>query len=220
LYNRLRYLLQRPEKGWDPIGVEYANNYAAHEYAHFDQAFFDRVIDHFGPVSGKSLIDLGGGPGQFSIAFAKLGARVTWHDISRQYMKIVQEKAAAGVLPVRSSLGYMEEAEGRYDFLFNRICWCYCINDKAFAKKIYSLLADQGKAYIVTSNEDYERAFHSGGVKTVIWRLQFGLNNRFNLKIGHPNPSHAKLQRLFSRFPFKEMIFERDSYNTTIKLVK
>src|SRR5260370_11759575 len=130
------------QRGWDTITLEDARSYAALEWQKFDERPLQEIEEWLGGFSGKEVLDLGGGPGQFTIAMAHKGSRVTWHDISQNYRRIAQARNPG--LPVEYSLGYLEDAialgEGRFDLVFNRICWNYSRSDDAFATLIWRLL--------------------------------------------------------------------------------
>src|SRR5260370_2957744 len=94
MINSLHALLHRPEHGWDPIATQYAEGYAARATRDLDSTLVDELDRRLGGVTGKTVLDLGGGPGQYSVAFASRGAHVTWHDISRNYQRIAAWNAA------------------------------------------------------------------------------------------------------------------------------
>ena len=95
MINQIHQALLRPEKGWDPVPASHAAVYAPFAWAHVrDEGVIDRIEDAMGRVAGKKVLDLGGGPGQYSVAFARRGANVTWHDVSAVYQSFSMAKAA------------------------------------------------------------------------------------------------------------------------------
>jgi len=207
MINRIMKRLQRPERGWDPIPLHYARQYADREYDRLDRQLVDEVEEWTGGIAGKRILDLGGGPGQYSIEMARRGARVFWHDISRNYLEIARARAALHNVQVEFSLDYMEDAAGEYDVVFNRVCWYYCINDAAFARKICALTRPGGAGYLIVNTERY-----LAGVwpQLPTWprvkgKLLFFLNKKLSLKIGHIMPSHRKIERLFRVMRLREL---------------
>lgn len=202
MYNTLHALLHRPEKGWDPMPGEYAEKYAAIEWEKINSALIDQLESQIGDLKGKRILDLGGGPGQYSVAFAQRGAEVTWHDISRNYMRIAQRHAAAAGVELEFSLGYMEEAKKfiahPFDLVFNRICWYYCKNDWKFARLIYDLVKPGGAGYIDTNNTAFAAIT---GRKKIIYFL----SNRLAWKVGHPFPPRGRVARLLHKYPIDYM---------------
>jgi len=91
--NKIHARIYRPERGWDPVPADYAQQYAEAVWRQVDEAWLDVLARRIGGFEGKEVLDLGGGPGQYSVAFAKRGASVTWLDVSRNYMRIAQETA-------------------------------------------------------------------------------------------------------------------------------
>ncbi|MCX2573975.1 class I SAM-dependent methyltransferase [Pedobacter sandarakinus] len=219
---RLKYYFQRPEKGFDPVPLSHAATYADHEFRKFNTDFIDEMVNQEVSFSGKSLLDLGGGPGQYSLAFAKKGAQVTWHDISRNYLNIVKNKAKQEKVNIKYSLGYLEDAHGTYDIVFNRICWYYCINDYAFAKHIYQLVNDGGYAFIMINNDNFlqKELQKESRLKKSIIKFSFWLNEKLNVKLTHVHPSHAKLKKVFAKYHFSEFNIQRTGLNTLITFKK
>lgn len=202
MYNTLHALLHRPEKGWDPVPNEYAGKYADVEWSKVNGELIAQLENKIGGFQGKRILDLGGGPGQYSVAFAQRGAEVTWHDISHNYHRIAQRHAEAAGVKLNFSLGYLEEAKKflaqPFDLVFNRICWYYCKNDRAFARLVYNLVKPGGVAYIDTNNT----AFAAIRGKT---KLIYFLNNHFAWKVGHPFPPSGRIARLFRQYPLDEL---------------
>lgn len=197
MINSIHALFRRPDNGWDPIPEAYAEQYSSKEWELVNHSLVEEMDGLMGGLKGKTVLDLGGGPGQYSIAFARKGALVTWHDISKRYRDIAKAKAAESELNIEFSLGYMEEAERlgrRFDFVFNRICWYYCKNDRAFARIVFGLVAPGGGCYIDSIND-----VKSNG--TAFRRVQRDLNRLTGWKIGHVPPPKGRVAELFKRFP-------------------
>ena len=152
------------------------------------------------------MLDLGGGPGQYAVALAQRGARVTWHDVSRTYMDMSKHKAEALGLTdrIRFSLGYLDEAPQllgeSFDLVFNRICWYYGFGDRSFAAVIYGLVKPGGFGYIDTTHSGYQREQLSTSARLRTW-----LNDRSAIKIGHPYPPRGRLARLFLRHDLERL---------------
>jgi SAM-dependent methyltransferase len=219
---KLKSYFQRPEKGYDPVPLEYADKYADFEFKKIDAELINKIGIFTGGFTNKSLLDLGGGPGQYSIEFAKQGATVTWHDISKNYLDIISQKSKIEEVDIKLSLGYLEGAKGKFDILFNRICWYYCINDYKFAALIYSLVNDGGYGYIILNNENYlfTKIKKEKLVKKVYLSINYWFNEVFDIKFIHIHPSHKKLQKAFSKFNFSYISIERENLNTVISFKK
>ena len=197
--NYLHSRLHRPETGWDPVSPSHASDYAAGEWAYWDTdlpVYLDAIERQVGSFVGMDILDLGAGPGQYSVAFALRGANVTWHDISHQYLAIGQQKGREfGVADrIRFKVGYMEDAAdlpvASFDLVFNRICWFYCRNDAAFAKLVYRLVKPGGHAWIDCPH------FARPSTKA---RLIYSINEHLGIKLGHPCPPPGRLEHDFGR---------------------
>ena len=145
MINWLHSRVFRPEKGWDPVSPQYVAQYAESEWkTGASEDLIAQLEKWLEGLQGKTVLDLGGGPGHYSIAFAKRGARVTWHDVSERYRQFARAKAEEAGVDVSFSLGYMDEASRllgeQFDCVFNRICWNYGRGDASFARVIYSLV--------------------------------------------------------------------------------
>jgi 2-polyprenyl-3-methyl-5-hydroxy-6-metoxy-1,4-benzoquinol methylase len=218
MLNYLHARLHRPEHGWDPVPAQYASEYSSRVDARFDDGLLDSIEARIGSLRGRRILDLGGGPGQYTVALARRGASVVWHDVSRAYLDIAQARAAANQVAVQFSVGYLEEA-GRFrnapfDFIFCRVCWYYCRNDRRFARLIYSLLKPGGAAYIDCNTPAFARA---RGLRS----LQLFLNRALGIKIGHPYPPHGRIARLFHALPVDKLLADYSSeWNDRVLFVK
>lgn len=217
MFNLFHALLHRPQRGWDPVSAEHARSYAEEQWALANSKILDRLEEHLGQLHGKRILDLGGGPGQYAIAFAARGAQVTWHDVSRRYLELAREKADQKGVSVVFSLGYLEDAKhlgsACFDLVFCRGCWRYCVDDRKFSRLVYSLIAPGGSGYVDTT---------VGSISCVsFWqRLQYRLNAGCGYKIGHPNPPPQRLQRYFAEFPVSIVDFGGSLTNDRLLIVK
>src|SRR5262245_37093870 len=135
MINRLHALFHRPENGWDPISPAYAAHYSEIEWSQGTNAsLLDELERWVGGFTGRRVLDLGGGPGHYSVAFAKRNAHVTWHDISHAYRDLVQRKATEANVDIACCIGYMDAAAQMhrqpFDLVFSRICWRYSFADQ------------------------------------------------------------------------------------------
>lgn len=199
MINRLLARFRRPEKGWDPVPEEHVHKNATSEWNKgVDVALLDLLNQWVGGLSGKRVLDLGGGPGHYSVAFAARGADVTWYDVSTRYERYASAKAVEEGVKVRFVLGHMDEAvdvlRSEYDLVFNRICFNYGWNDFSFARTIFQLVRAGGVGYVDTNNSLFQAE-----TATVSKRFRVWLNSNLGLKIGNPYPPHGRLARCFLR---------------------
>ena len=177
---------------------EHAASYGAGEWRHVDHAMLDDLAQRIDGFAGKRVLDLGGGPGQYTAALAQRGARVTWHDVSRTYLDMSRRQVEALGLAqsVAFSLGYLDEAPRLlaepFDLVFNRICWNYGLGDTSFAAVVYALVKPGGFGYVDTTHSDFQRHELSASARLRTW-----LNDSSGIKIGHPYPPRSRLARLF-----------------------
>lgn len=210
MLNYVLTLFQNPKKGWDPIPLGYAEDYTKWSYENMDYSMIAELEAHTNGLKDKKLIDLGGGPGQYSIAFAKRGAQVTWLDVSNNYLNIVKAAAEKENVKLDYVIDYMDFAKGEFDILFNRVCWYYCLNDVSFMKKIYNLVKHNGYGYLILHDENLtERYNNYGTVKKWISKFLFLLNDKTGIKIGHPVPSFKRIKKIFSQYHYRSFSVER-----------
>jgi 2-polyprenyl-3-methyl-5-hydroxy-6-metoxy-1,4-benzoquinol methylase len=207
-FNFVHGLLHRVQEGWDPISPGYASEYDKLASDGIDTILVNRLDSLAGGLAGKRVLDLGAGPGHYSVLFAKCGARVTWHDISREYESIARKHAAIHGVSLDFSLGYLEEARkfGRnsFDLVFCRVCWNYCRSDRAFGRLLYGLVNPGGIGYIECNTPAFSRP---NGFR----RLQHWLNTYFWWKIGHPMPPHGRIAELIHNYPVTYMKLDYSS---------
>ncbi|MCE3237867.1 MAG: hypothetical protein K0R24_848 [Gammaproteobacteria bacterium] len=213
MINQLHACFHCPKKGWDPIDIDYANAYAKKQWStDVDINLMEHLEKWTGGLAGKRILDLGGGGGQYSIAFAKRGAQVTWYDVSRNYANFAIAKSQEHSVNIRFVMGYMDHAYGilqeQFDLVFNRVCWYYGFSDSGFAKTVYALTKPGGIGYISTQHAS--AAIYQKGPS--IW-LRTWLNKFFSIKIGHPYPPHNRLLQLFSQRPCEMILADYSDIN-------
>ena len=200
MLNLLHATLHRPERGWDPVSSSHVAAYAAHAIETFDRDVVSMLEAKLGTLKARRVLDLGGGPGNYSIEFCRRGARVVWHDISRRYMNLARANAEHAGVSIEFSLGYLEQARsllhGEFDLVFCRMCWCYCIDDRRFMRMLYSLIKPGGTGYIECNTPAFAEP---KGLR----KLQYFLNSRLWLKLGHPFPPHGRIEYLVRQFPIR-----------------
>lgn len=211
--NYLHSLLHRPERGWDPVAPEYAEQYARIAWERLDLKIVDQIEEWLGGLEGKSILDLGGGPGQYSITFAQRGGNVTWYDISRCYLHIAQRYAGAmNVQLTFAPLGYLEQSKKLtnypFDLVFNRECWYYCRDDRAFAKTVYELVRPGGGGYVLCGNHKFRGESGKRPIGKALTQL---LETKIRIRIGHPRPPKGRIAELLSKFPMDYMIADYSS---------
>ena len=192
--NYLHSRLHRVEKGWDPIPTAYAKTYAAMAWSQARTAVVDRVEKELSGLRGKRILDLGGGPGQYSVLFAQRGGYVTWHDVSREYAAIARDRAQRASVSIDFSMGYLEDAKRfckePFDLVFCRVCWYYARSDRGFARLLYSLAKPGGVGYVTCNTPEFSQP---RGVR----KLQYRLNRRLWWKIGHPDAAPRTYRQPF-----------------------
>ena len=209
MLNHLHAAMHHPHRGWDPVPPDHLADYAAHAANTFDTGVVPMLEARIGSLSGKRVLDLGGGPGHYSIEFCRRGAQVVWYDVSRRYLDFARANARdAGVAIEFSSLGYLDDArrrlEAEFDLVFCRVSWSYCMDDRRFAQIVYSLIKPGGAGYVECNTPDLA---HPKGLR----KFQYFLNSRLWLKIGHPYPPHGRIESLFRRLPIADICVDYSS---------
>lgn len=196
MINWLHSVLHDPSRGWDPISEEYANDYADH-HASLDHSTVDRFSALAGGLAGKRVADLGSGPGQYAVEFARLGAKVTCIDVSHRYMAIAKSKMQSAGLEAEFIAGYMDHidrlATRKFDAIFSNVCWYYCMNDLAFARTLVEALTPGGVIMIRVQTAESLRA------QSAMRKVGYWLNRHLYWKVGHVFPPRGRVASAFQR---------------------
>ena len=70
MLNYLHAGISRPERGWNPVPESHVAEYTAHATQSFDKEAVPMLEARLGSLAGRRVLDLGGGPGHYSIEFA------------------------------------------------------------------------------------------------------------------------------------------------------
>ncbi len=215
MINQLLARVQRPERGWDPVPAEHAASYSNDQWSSDTAPLTDAIEQRVGPLAGREVLDLGGGPGSYTLAFARRGARVTWFDVSAHYREIARRRVESAGEQALFATGYLEEAPGlgrRFDLVFNRICWYYSMHDRAFARIVHGLVAPGGWAHVVTPCIDLY------GETSLGHRLRSRLNATTGFKIGHPFPTRRHFRRVWQGLECRTLEHGTSGRNATLWL--
>lgn len=214
MLNELIYLFRNPRKGWDPINAEYAISLQDRENRYSTDEILEKISNCLGGLKGKRILDLGGGSGQYTEAFAAAGAVVHWHDVSANYEKIVKSRLAEKNLHASTSLGLLSDIPSfdiPFDFVLMRLCWNYCNNDAKMMTEIKKCTHQNAWLYVDVNTKEFNWATQPVGYK-----IRAILYNYLNIKIGHPYPQKGKISALIAKnsgycvidnsLPFNEII--------------
>jgi 2-polyprenyl-3-methyl-5-hydroxy-6-metoxy-1,4-benzoquinol methylase len=222
LINHIHSIIYRPERGWDPVPRDHAERYSRDAWKCLDTNLIEAIGMRLGGFEGKAVLDLGGGPGQYSVAFAERGAYVHWHDISNRYREMLKKRLDGSNLKIKMTLGYLEDIKqtriySTYDLVFCRACWNYCIDDLEFSRLIHSLIRPGGIGFI-------ESAITEFAVSHYPRRLLEILYTEFGIKIGHPYPPSGKIAELVQKgsaawieITKPQNLFERILFRTSVE---
>jgi SAM-dependent methyltransferase len=211
MINWLHSMIHQPRKGWDPVDLHAATEYSKHvdeSYSVTDE--IDRLEHFCGGLRDRTLLDVGAGPGNFSVECARRGARVVWHDVSNNYRRIAASRAERCGVTLEYSVGYLEDiasyAPRQFDVVFNRSSYFYAMSDRAFAQRLYEAVAPAGcLAVFCILTTLYGRSVGTRpGVRE--W-----LNAHLELKIGHPMTPPGRVASLLAQFPHEQLLSERRS---------
>ncbi|MGB2416850.1 MAG: class I SAM-dependent methyltransferase, partial [Flavobacteriaceae bacterium] len=169
-------------------------------------------------LNGKKVVDLGAGPGQYTLLLAKEGAQVHYHDISHNFVKLAIEKAAKEGYSFTHTIDYIDHVKGPYDVIFNRGAFNYCFDDKKFIDILYNQLNKGGIYFgiLVNENQVFSTKIKSWFSKTTLLHIQFWLNDLLNIKLGHPFTSKRKIKKIFEASPFEILRLEDYGIQTLV----
>ena len=198
---------KKTKNGFDPIDQEYALKYFDETYGkknRLDHKLISILKENI-EIKNKKIVDLGAGPGQYTLLLAKEGAQVHYHDISHNFVKLAIEKAAKEGYSFTHTIDYIDNLNGLYDVIFNRGAFNYCFDDKKFVDILYNQLNKGGIYFGILVNENQVFSTKKAPLfsKTTLFYIQFWLNDLLNIKLGHPFTSKRKIKKIFEASPLR-----------------
>lgn len=195
MFNWIHSLFHDPRQGWDPITAEYAESYR--KVASVDPLVVESFERAIGGLKGRSVIDVGSGPGHYSLEFARRGADITCLDISANYLRMAERLLASEGFGGRFVVGYIDHVRrltgGGFDAIFSNVAWCYCMNDFSFARELLRSVKPGGVVFTRQTNESWDKS------PTLRRRLAYLSNRVLGVKIGHTHPPAGRIARAFER---------------------
>ncbi len=213
-FNKFLSKFKSIDNGYDPISSEYAEKYFKEmlneNKERIDNKLLLEIKKHLVPENHKSILDLGGGPGYYSLYFSKLGYEVTYLDISANFLRLA--KSFMKNENINYQLSYMDNFKGKFDVIFSRVSWYYCFNDFSFIKKIYNNLSNNGFFIGVLHNRT-----RSKKVKVNIFRkIQIFFYDYLYIKVGHIDPTQKRIFKIFASVPFSKVIIKNWGKDTLV----
>lgn len=201
MINNVLYKIFRSNKNWDPVSSKYAEEYhQSHLNKELDSKYF-KMLERvkFNYLNAK-ILDIGAGPGIYSVEFAKLGSTILWQDVSRSFYEIAKKKFKSKDYRVFFSLEHIEvcmKKQKDLDLIFSRLSFYYAKNDKEFFDDASKSLKMNG--YLLIDCNTYERFDNN---LSLFGQLQVLLYHKFQFKIGHPLPNHEMIDKLAKKSGF------------------
>lgn len=145
-------------------------------------------------LKGREALDLGVGSGEYALAFARKGAKVTGLDISQKCLDLVQEKARNEGIDlnlVRGSISDLRFLNRQFDMVFSSTTMHYVEDiEKAF-KQVNRLLKNDGIFLLSVVHPFYTATYTLADYRNVDKHATFGLRY-FVHKVRNYVPPWAK----------------------------
>lgn len=108
---------------------------------YIDQTQKDIVRAMLPDVSGRKILEIGGGTGRFSLLLAMLGGEITALDVSREMLNIIKRKAEEANLSEKISM-VQADASQKIPFSNETFDFCIAINTLSHIKNPNNLLEE------------------------------------------------------------------------------
>jgi len=121
-------------------------------------------------LKGKEVLDLGCCGGYFSVKFAKLGAKVTGVDMSKNALNAAKYYAKKEKVKIKFILGDATKIKAKevFDFILAKDIIEHIPDDAAFLKNLNKYLKPGGKVIITTQNWKCFNYFFEGAIRKLL----------------------------------------------------
>ena len=219
MINHILYKILRNQKNWDPVSSDYANEYYKSDLKNGLNKKYLKMLDREDFIySGSKILDVGAGPGIYTEEFAKLGSIIFWQDISKSFFEIAYKNLESKnyqLTFINEQIEVCMKKMKNIDLIFSRLSFYYAKNDKEFFIDAYNSLNLNG--YLLIDCNTYERFTYKAKLSE---QLQIFLYHNFNIKIGHPLPTHKMIYRLAKNNGFQIVNNEYDTKTNICILLK
>jgi 2-polyprenyl-3-methyl-5-hydroxy-6-metoxy-1,4-benzoquinol methylase len=159
---------------------------------------YQNTLEGCNPIGGKTVLDIGCGPGHFAIALAKMGAKeVVGLDFAKSMLDMAQQNAKSeGILHKCKFIDcdfFAYQTNDKYDYTIAMGFMDYMENSKATINKILSFT--KGKAFISFPAQ--------GGI--LAWQRRL----RYKLKCNLFMYTQDQIKDLFLHAPCKRIVLDR-----------
>jgi ubiquinone/menaquinone biosynthesis C-methylase UbiE len=176
--------------------------------------------------SGSSVLEVAPGPGYFCIELAKLGTyAITGMDLSRTFVKMAAEKAAAADVNVRfveGSASNMPFPKESFDFLLCRAAFKNFAKPVAALQEMCRVLKPGGRGLLI----DLSRDARPEDISSALDKMELSTVNRFLTKMAFRTTlirsayTRAEFEQMFAQTKFADVQIAGDGMGFDIAMRK
>lgn len=172
-----RDLEDKVRKTWDEMACGYSR-FISDEFSYVKMVEMPAIMELLGDVNGKLVLDLGCGSGEYALALARKGAKVTGLDISQKCLDLVQEKAKRDNVDVDLLCGSISDlsiCKKQFDLVFSSTTMHYVKDIGAVFRQANGLLKKDGTFLLSVVHPFYTATYPLADYKNVDKYATFGL---------------------------------------------